>query len=99
MKLRFRQSALADVTALHDYIAKDNPRAAKRTVQRIHNSVDRLKQFPRMGREGPVYGTRELVVSGLPYIVVYEVTTELVDVIAVFHASEGRARGPGLSNF
>lgn len=94
MKLRFRQSALADVGALHDFIAKDNPRAAKRTVQRVQTSMDRLKQFPRIGRQGAVAGTRELVVSGLPYIVIYEVTGEFIDVIAVFHASEDRDRGP-----
>jgi toxin ParE1/3/4 len=94
MKLRFRQSALADVEALHDYIANNNPRAAKRTVQRIQISIERLKQFPRIGRQGAVSGTRELVVSGLPYIVVYEVTSDSVDVIAVFHASEERDRGP-----
>jgi toxin ParE1/3/4 len=97
MKLRFRQSALADVAALHDYIAKHNPRAAKRTVHRIRISIDRLKQFPRVGRQG-AHGTRELVVSGLPYIVVYEVTAESVDIIAVFHASMDRDRGPADSS-
>ena len=93
MKLRFRQSALADIAALHDFIAKDNPRAAQRTVQRVQTSIDRLRQFPRMGRHG-ANGTRELVITGLPYIAVYEVTAESVDIIAVFHASQGRDRGP-----
>ena len=93
MILRFRQSALADVAALHDYIANSNPRAAKRTVQRIQTSIDRLKQFPRIGRQGAVPGSRELVVSGLPYIVVYEVTSQSVEIIAVFHASIDRDRG------
>jgi toxin ParE1/3/4 len=40
-----------------------------------------------------VEGTRELVVPKLPFIAVYRVKEELVEVIAVFHAAQDIPRG------
>jgi toxin ParE1/3/4 len=43
-----------------------------------------------MGRPGRVAGTRELVVSGTPYIIPYRVAGTYVDILAVFHAAQNR---------
>ncbi len=40
-----------------------------------------------MGRAGRVPGTRELVISGTPYIVPYRVRGGAVEVLRVFHAA------------
>ncbi len=49
-----------------------------------------------MGSEA---GTRELVVTGLPHIVVYRIledrTPAFVEIIGVFHAAQNRRKGPG----
>jgi toxin ParE1/3/4 len=79
--------ALSDLAALRRYIAKDDPAAAKRVVQRIHESVSQLAVTKAKGRPGRVTGTRELVVVGTPYLVPYRVTGEAVEMIAVFHSS------------
>ena len=55
--------------SIQDYIAKDNRRAAWEVAQKIRQRVQQLKEHPRLGREGRVRGTYELVIPALPYIV------------------------------
>jgi len=62
-------------------------------VHRIDQAIeDKLAFFPYMGRPGRVPGTREWVVHGLPYVIVYQVD-ELLDeltVLAIFHGAQNR---------
>ena len=46
--------------------------------------------FPASGRLGQVPGTREVVVPGLPYVVVYTHDETRVDVVAIFHGAQKR---------
>jgi plasmid stabilization system protein ParE len=41
-----------------------------------------------MGRNGRIMGTRELVITALPYIIPYRVTASSVDIITVMHAAQ-----------
>ncbi len=46
-----------------------------------------LGQFPQMGHEGEVPGTREFLVTGLPYIIVYRIASATtLDVLTIVHA-------------
>ncbi len=90
-QLRFRLTALADLAEIYAYIREDDPNAARNVLRRIRGSVTRLEDFPLSGRDGMVPGTHELVVPGLPYIVVYGVETDYVDIIAVFHTARDRS--------
>ncbi len=56
-------------------------------VVAVVDAVDRLADFPAMGRPGRVGGTRELVVPGTPYIIPYRVRKEKIEVLRVFHAA------------
>jgi toxin ParE1/3/4 len=92
MKVVIREKAYDDVERIFAYIAKGNPIAAKAVILWIFGAIEQLGLFPRMGRSGTVEGTRERVVSRLPYIIVYrlnEAREELV-VIAIFHAAQER---------
>ena len=90
MTLRWRLSAVSDLASIQDFIGKDDPEAARAVVDRVLRSVDRLKAFPKSGRAGQVPGTRELVVPGLPYIVVYTCDNGDVTIIGVFHGARHR---------
>ncbi len=70
------------------YIVRDDPEAAARIVERIVTSVEGLGAHPASGRPGRVPGTRELVVSGTPYLVPYRVRGETVEILQVFHGPE-----------
>jgi toxin ParE1/3/4 len=85
--VRWVETALANVNTEAEYIARDNPTAAARTVESIVRAVDQLKEFPAIGRPGQVAGTRELVITGTPYIVPYRVKNGYVEALRVFHAA------------
>ena len=69
------------------WIARDNPPAAGRVAARIKQATEQLADHPESGRSGRVPGTRELVVAGLPYIVVYRIRRGRIYIIRVLHTS------------
>jgi len=87
MKLRWLKNGLKSLRSAHQFIAVVNPEVASKVVIRIERSVERLKEYPLSGRTGTVTGTREIVVPGLPYLIVYRVTGNEVQILRVFHTS------------
>lgn len=87
MRVEWLRATLDNLNTAAEYIARDNPAAAAHTVAAIVNAVENLKRFPASGRPGRVSGTRELVVSGTPYIVPYRVRGDVAQLIRVFHAA------------
>ena len=87
LRLVRRDSYAQDLDRIVDYIAKDNPMAAVNIWDEIESQVERLRDFPRSGRAGRMPETRELVVTGTPFIVVYIVGDD-VDLIRVLHGAQ-----------
>jgi len=87
VRVNWLRAARANLVAVSEYISQDNPDAAARTVAAIVRAVETLGHFPSLGRPGRIPGTRELVVSGTPYIVPYRVRGDVVQIIRVFHAA------------
>ena len=87
MRVKWLRAARANLIAVSEYIAHDNPDAAAKTVAAIVKAVATLEHFPALGRPGRISGTRELVVSETPYIVPYRVRGDIVQLIRVFHAA------------
>ena len=90
MRLRWRLSAVSDLAEIRDFISESDPEAAGAVVDRVLRSVERLESFPNSGRVGRISGTRELVVPGLPYIVVYTTGDNDISIIGVFHGARDR---------
>jgi len=88
MTLRWSPEAAADFAAIVGYIRKDNPSAAERVAHAIYDSITSLTSFPRRGRTGKVEDTRELVLAPLPFIAVYRVKSEVVEIVRVLHGSQ-----------
>lgn len=87
MRLRWTPRALRDLDEIGAYIAAEDADAAERVVARLVEAAERLSTLPRMGRIGRVEETRELVVRGLPYIVVHLIEDGEVAILAVMHTA------------
>lgn len=85
MYLKWTRPAIKDIKDAGDFIALDNPQAAKRMADRVQEAVEYLAGHPNMGRPGRVSGTRELVVSGTPFIVVYRVIASTIQILRILH--------------
>jgi plasmid stabilization system protein ParE len=92
MKVRYRRRARLDIIDLHAYLEERNPRAATEVVARIRLAIDRLGRWPYIGHAGRAAGTYEWVVTGLPYVIVYEVreASSEIDVVAILHGARKR---------
>ncbi len=90
MKLRYTRQAGRDLSEIFRFIAGDNPRAAAETIDRIERLAALLGHVPFAGRRGRVVGTREMVVPDLPYIVVYRVRRDAVEIVSVVHGARRR---------
>ncbi len=86
--------AIADLRALHACIAEFNPHAATDTGRHIAKAVENLTRFPAMGRPGRIAHTRELAISGTPFIIPYRVREGRVEIIAVLHGARRWPEGP-----
>jgi toxin ParE1/3/4 len=65
-RLIWTEPALADLEAVADYIALDNPTAARRLVGMVFERVERLERFPNSGKRPPELPRspyREIVVT------------------------------------
>jgi toxin ParE1/3/4 len=85
--------AIHDRDAQLDYIAQDNPLAAISQGDRIDEQVDILLQHPQMGRQGRKQGTRELVISRTPFIVVYRINGKRIELLRLLHGSQKWPKG------
>ncbi len=92
VKLLWTRVALRHLSHAREFIEVDNPAAAARQIDTIELSVNRLKAFPMMGRAGMRTGTREFPVPGTPYILVYRVSEDTVQILAVLHGARNWKR-------
>jgi len=90
LKLAWLPRAIANRDAQIDYIAQDSPKAAIEQGDRIEHQVGQLIEHPEMGRPGRKKGTRELVISRTPFIVVYRVKPRVkrIELMRVLHGAQ-----------
>jgi len=70
-------------------IRRENPESARRVAQTIYDACATLRDFPNLGPASKrMAGRRELVFSRLPYVVVYQVTQQAVEISRVFHGAQ-----------
>ena len=87
MKTRWLRRALRDLEDAYSYVAADNAAAAQRLANHIEAGAQQLSQHPNLGRAGRVPGTRELVIAGTPFLLVYRVEKSQIVVLTVLHSA------------
>ena len=87
MRVIWSAPAEADLDHIVLHIAAENLGAALGQEDRIRDGVLMLEQHPHLGRPGRLPNSRELVVTGTPYLVVYYVGTLQVEIARVIHGA------------
>jgi addiction module RelE/StbE family toxin len=87
MQVKWVSIALDDFREAIEYIAQDNPEAAREIARRIWAATQNLKNNPEIGRPGRVLNTRELVVSDTPFIIPYRVENKIIQILRVLHGA------------
>ncbi len=83
--VRWTERAVADLFAIGDYIALDNPSAARSWVERLRECAERAGEMPNAGRVVPEIAradVREVFVR--TYRIVYRVVGKGIVVLTVF---------------
>ena len=91
MQLQWTEPAAQDLDKIEEYISRENsPIVAIEVVLRVIETVETiLPTHPRAGRIGRVTDTRELIVEGVPFIVIYrQVSSDRLQVIRVLHDAQ-----------
>lgn len=87
MQVRWEEDAISDLLEVRDYIAKENPAAAQKTAEKIVEATSILAEHPLIGKAGRLHATREYVIKGTPYTLVYLAESECMTLLRIFHQS------------
>ena len=92
MQLKWTELADIDLDKIEAHIAKENsPLVAIDVVMNIVDSADLiLPDHPRAGRQGRLKNTRELVIDGVPFIVIYRenMRANTIEILRVLHDAQ-----------
>lgn len=95
MKVRYTLPALADLSAILDYIAVHSPRGARRVHARIQKIIELLALHPHIGVRTDDLNVRRVVTTPFPFLIFYEVTDIEIIIHAIRHAARDLSSMPG----
>jgi len=88
MRIRWTVPAANDLESINYYLQQHYPQFAEATVRTIYGRIRSLKSSPNRGRPGHLAGTRELALTPLPYVVVYRVQAEALEILHIYHGAQ-----------
>jgi plasmid stabilization system protein ParE len=77
--------------AISDYLKERHPRHRQATLRKLYDTIGALRSAPHRGRPGREEGTREILFPPMPYVAVYRLRNESIEVCA-----SGTQHGSGL---
>ena len=88
MRIRWTLPAVDDLEGINSYLEWKHPEFVKATMRTIYRRIQALKALPNVGRPGHRGGTRELALAPLPYVVVYSVNADAVEILHIHHGAQ-----------
>jgi toxin ParE1/3/4 len=89
MRIRWTEPAVRDLTQIADYLEEHaGSSVARRITLSVYGGVGGLAQFPNQGRTGRKSGTRELILSGLPYLAIYRLNGDAIEILRILHGAQ-----------
>jgi plasmid stabilization system protein ParE len=84
--------ALADIARCRNFLHQKSPASARRAINAIRQSFERLTHMPESGRPSHLTGFRELIIefgdSGYIARYVYRSESDLIQIVALWHQHE-----------
>lgn len=90
MRVRYTESATSDVEAIYSYIAERNPKAAVAVIGAIEATAARIGLFPYSAQTTDEPNVRMTPAQRYPYLILYTVAAESVDILRVLHGAQLR---------
>ena len=88
MQVQWTEKAKKRLEEIEAYVARESPAAAKNIILAIiKKTAEQLSKYPENGKSGRLTGTRELLFSDSPYLVVYTVRQNTVTILTIFHTA------------
>jgi toxin ParE1/3/4 len=90
----FSSDAAADLERVRDFLGINNPDAAKRAVRAIFTAIERVQEFPNLGRPTEDSDIRQIVIGfgNAGYVVRYAILESGdVLVLRLWHGREARS--------
>ncbi|ADW70536.1 type II toxin-antitoxin system RelE/ParE family toxin [Granulicella tundricola] len=87
MQLRWTPEAADNLEEIYDYYRNKSAVAAHPVIASIQAGLTQLQQFPYTGRLGIRPDTRELVLTGVPYLIVYRIRHDTVEILGIRHGA------------
>lgn len=91
MRVRFLKRAVQDLINIEAYTREHSPRGAARVGERIRKRAYDLAQFPEQGTASEKAGVRQLYVAKTPYMRIYRIKRDEVQIITILHTSNRRS--------
>jgi len=86
MKLNWSRRAQHDLLVLQEF-ARQKPSLGNRIADALGAACDRIAKMPLSGRPGRVKGTREIVLTGTPFILAYKALARRATILAIIHGA------------
>ena len=88
VKLEWTEKAAEQLRIAYDYWADEkSTEAAETMLDKIFSAVEMLERHPEAARRGRIPATRELIIVGTPFLVVYQVSGNSVQILRVLHGA------------
>ena len=89
VEIRITEKAIADLTAIGDFISRDSEKYAKVTIQNIFEAIKYLEDFPEIGRIVPEINTKSIreIILGNHRSVYWIISKKRIDIIAIHHSA------------
>jgi len=87
-QVRWTPQAADDLDAVAEFITENSPHFAGLFVMDVLQAVDRLAEFPELGRIVPEIGDktiRELILGN--YRIIYRLRSEAVEILTIHHGA------------
>lgn len=88
MKVVWTKRAVRNRFEQLQYIGEQNPTAAARLSLELENQIRLLASYPEMGRTGRTAKSRELVISRTPFVVIYRIHHDSIEIFRLLHGAQ-----------